>query len=179
MKLTVCCFHNFVFVVSVVYACLLVYLFTCFLLYFTGISVSFDMELYTVTEESADFISYLVINIDGQTEIDLLSSLIITFTDGSAISKSMNILISSMMYYIVYNISTGLSDYNALSGPYSIYVGNSTVRIPFTILSDTLDEGVESFNAQLSIDDSFTNRIVLGAIQNARVDISDDDGMLT
>ena len=53
------------------------------------------------------------------------------------------------------------------------------MRIPFTILSDTLDEGVESFNAQLSIDDSFTNRIVLGAIQNTRVDISVDDGMLT
>ena len=157
---------------------MLAYLFNWFLLYFIAISVSFDRELYTVTEGSADFISYLVINIAGQTEIDLLSSLIITFTDGSAISKSMNILISSI-YYIVYNISTGLSDYNALSGPYSIYVGNSTVRIPFTILSDTLDDGVESFNAELSIDDSFTNRIVLGAIQNARVDISDDDGMLT
>ena len=65
------------------------------------------------------------------------------------------------------------------SGPHSIYVGNSTLRIPFTILSDTLDEAVESFNAQLSIDDSFINRIVLGAIQNTRVDISDDDGMLT
>ena len=158
---------------------MLVYMFTCFfLLFFTAISVSFDMELCTVIEGSADFISYLVINITGKTEIDLLSSLIITFTDGSATSKSMNILISSM-YYIIYNISTGLLDYNALSGPYSIYVGNSTVRIPFIILSDTLDEAVESFNAQLSIHDSFINRIVLGAIQNTRVDISDDDGMLT
>ena len=119
----------------------------------------------------------MIINIAGQTEIDLLSSVVITFTDGSATGKSMNILI--FIYYIVYNISAGLLDYNALGGPYSIYVGNSTVRIPFTILSDTLDEDVEFFNAQLSIDDSIINRIVLGAIQNTRVNISDDDGMST
>ena len=151
-------------------------MFTCF--DFTAISVSFDRGLYTVTEVSANFSSYLQINITGQTEIDLLSSLIVTFTDESATSKSMNILIFSI-YYIVYNTSAGLLDYNALSGPYSIYVGNSTVRIPVTILSDTLDEDVEFFNAQLSMDDSFINRIVLGAIQNTRVYISDDDGMLT
>ena len=92
MKLTVCCSY-IICVCS--FSCLC--LFTClpvfFLLNFTAISVSFDRELYAVTEGSADFISYLAINITGQTEIDLLSSLIITFTDESATSKSMNILI--------------------------------------------------------------------------------------
>ena len=104
MKQTVCCSYIILFVVSDV-----VYLFTCFFfwLFFTAISVSFDRELYRVTEGSANFISYLIINIAGQTEIDLLSSVVITFTDGSATSKSMNIqcITSYIIYLQVYWIT--------------------------------------------------------------------------
>ena len=58
---------------------------------FTGIYVSFDREVYYVTEVPYNFTDYLIINITGQTDIDFLHSLIITFTDGSATRKQSSI----------------------------------------------------------------------------------------
>ena len=61
---------------------------------FTEIYVSFDREVYNVTEVPYNFTDYLIINITGQTDIDFLHSLNITFTDGSATRKqsSMNMI---------------------------------------------------------------------------------------
>ena len=69
-------------------------------------------------------------------------------------------------------------DYSAENRIYSIYVGNSTLRVPFEILFDTVDEPLESFHVELTVNDSFKEKIDLwGAIQNTSVFIIDDDGM--
>ena len=54
-------------------------------MFFTAISVSFDMDMYKVIEVPNTHL--LMINVTGQTELHLLSSLIITFTDGTATRK--------------------------------------------------------------------------------------------
>ena len=63
-------------------------------LFFTEIYVSLDREVYNVTEVPYTFTDYLIINITGQTDIDFIYSLNITFTNGSATSKqsSMNMI---------------------------------------------------------------------------------------
>ena len=79
---------------------------------------------------------------------------------------------------MIYSISTGTMDYSAENRTYSIYVGNSTLRVSFEILFDAVDEPLESFHVELSVNDSFKEKIDLwGAIQNTSVFIIDDDGM--
>ena len=78
---------------------------------------------------------------------------------------------------MIYSISTGTMDYSAENGIHSIYVGNSTLRVPFQIIFDTVDEPLESFRVELTVNDSFNEKIDGGAIQNASVFIIDDDGM--
>ena len=69
-------------------------------------------------------------------------------------------------------------DYSAEDRIYSIYVGNSTLRVPFDVLFDAVDEPLESFRVELTVDDSFEDKIDLwDAIQNTSVFIIDDDGM--
>ena len=79
---------------------------------------------------------------------------------------------------MIYSISTGPMDYSAENRICSIYVGNSTLRVPFEIVFDTVDEPLESFRVELTVNDSFNEKIDLwGAIQNTSVFIIDDDGM--
>ena len=75
-------------------------------------------------------------------------------------------------------MSAGTMDYSAENGTRSIYIGNNSVAVPYTILFDDVDEPLELFHVQLSVQESFVKRIILGAINNTSVCIIDDDGML-
>lgn len=67
-------------------------------------------------------------------------------------------------------------DFLASNVSYSVYPGNTTIKIPVVIVSDNLDEVQETFGVQLSVASGFENKIMLGAINFTTVVISDGNG---
>ena len=69
-------------------------------------------------------------------------------------------------------------DFDALDASYSIYPDNTTIRIPVTILTDTLDENREQFVASLRVNDGFEDQVMVGPVGSTDVNIDDGNSML-